>query len=126
VDGDNSASELQAFAASPIEVESSSGETEVRAVPVGVADVVDANAPGAAVPSTIPAATGDSSPNSDRSIESAPTGVDVGGGSEELAPDALPSAGTGIDLGSSLGIGQLLAMVMAVASAFAAWRSRVA
>jgi len=92
----------------------------VDVVPVAAADAVDVMTPGAAAPVAIPVAPGEASP--DRAIEAAPENR----ADADPATKDLPEAGTGVDLGSSLGISQLLAMVMAAACAFASWRSRVA
>ena len=93
-------------------------------VPVAAADAVDVMTPGAAAPVAIPAASGEVSP--DRAIAAAPEGAPENRADADPATKDLPEAGTGVDLGSSLGISQLLAMVMAAACAFASWRSRVA
>jgi hypothetical protein len=88
--------------------------------------------PGAAAPAAPPAAPPAASgvANPDRSIEAAPAGAPEQSGAPEQRgtekSEAKNLPDTGVGLGSSLGIGQLLAMVMAAASAFASWRTRVA
>ena len=102
---------------------SPSPEDSTDVVLIAAAEPVDGTTPGAAEPAAAPAAPAEASP--DRSIEArAGSGGRVSGNAEPAAQD-LPETGTGIDPRSSLGIWQLLAMVMAAASAFASWRTRV-
>ncbi len=104
----------------------------IDVLPIEAGDTVDVTTPGAAVPAAAPAAVPAASGvvNPDRSIEVAPAGAPERSGAPEQPGIENPRAenlpDTGVGLGSSLGIGQLLAMVMAAASAFASWRTRVA
>jgi hypothetical protein len=60
-----------------------------------------------------------SAPVPERAIETDP------GAAPQPAVAGVPTAGIGPGSGGSLGLSQLLASVLAVSSAFAAWRSRV-
>ena len=101
----------------------------IDVLPIETGGPVDVTTPGAAVPAVAPAAAPGVA-NPDRSIEAAPAGAPEQSGAPEQRGNEKPGAenlpDAGVGLGSSLGIGQLLAMVMAAVSAFASWRTRVA
>jgi hypothetical protein len=105
----------------PVDVAPGAPDDTTDVVLIAAAAPVAGTTPDAAEPAAAPAAPVEASP--DRSIEAAPG--EVRGNAEPAAQD-LPETGTGIDPRSSLGIWQLLAMVMAAASGFASWRTRVA
>jgi hypothetical protein len=75
------------------------------------------------VPAGAPQASVDSAPGV--GVGWGAPGAGVGGAAPEASVGDVPSAGVGLGTGVLPGLSQLLAMVLAVSSAFAAWRSRV-